>query len=267
NSARQFKPIEFVVSGGLSGFNNSVEKYATVGDGSYTTTTTTKRTITSSDTGGYNETTNRSVIRGIRPYDQVDLVLQPDSSLSSTSKVLTTTVGLDSNHAPYFALSLHDQTTREGESVLFEVVVSAQPSAEIVWDKDGKLIGDDSAFRLDYYGDGRTTLYIPEAFFDDQGNYTCTATNSLGTCRTTARLTVDSTGEGSAPKRRHMDDSSVFYYEQGPRQTLESYHLYSQPSRTITQVTEETEIYQIPSERQHNEIKYSIHGSQPKFQP
>ncbi|CAF4403495.1 unnamed protein product, partial [Rotaria magnacalcarata] len=40
-----------------------------------------------------------------------------------------------------------------------------------------------------------------------------------------------------------------------------------QPSRTITQVTEETEIYQIPSERQHNEIKYSIHGSQPKFQP
>ncbi|CAF3985915.1 unnamed protein product, partial [Rotaria magnacalcarata] len=267
NSARQFKPIEFVVSGGLSGFNNSVEKYATVGDGSYTTTTTTKRTITSSDTGGYNETTNRSVIRGIRPYDQVDLVLQPDSSLSSTSKVLTTTVGLDSNHAPYFALSLHDQTTREGESVLFEVVVSAQPSAEIVWDKDGKLIGDDSAFRLDYYGEGRTTLYIPEAFFDDQGNYTCTATNSLGTCRTTARLTVDSTGEGSAPKRRHMDDSSVFYYEQGPRQTLESYHLYSQPSRTITQVTEETEIYQIPSERQHNEIKYSIHGSQPKFQP
>ncbi|CAF3722525.1 unnamed protein product [Rotaria socialis] len=267
NSARQFKPIEFVVSGGLSGFNNSIENYATVGDGSYTTTTTTKRTITSSDTGGYSETTNRSVIRGIRPYDQVDLVLQPDSSLSSISKVLTTKVGLDSNHAPYFSLSLHDQTAREGESVLFEVVVSAQPSAEIVWDKDGTLIGDDSAFRLDYYGDGRTTLYIPEAFFDDQGNYTCTATNSLGTCRTTARLTVDSTGEGSAPKRRHMNDSSVVYYEQGPRQTFESYHLYSQPSRTITQVTEETEIYQIPSEQQHNEKKYSIYGSQPKFQP
>lgn len=67
----------------------------------------------------------------------------------------------------------------------------AQPTAEIVWDKDGNLIGDDSSFRIDYYGDGRATLYIPEAFFDDQGYYTCTATNSLGTSRTTARLTVE----------------------------------------------------------------------------
>jgi hypothetical protein len=67
------------------------------------------------------------VIRGIRPYDQVDLVLQPDSSISSSSsKVLTTSIGLDQNHAPYFALALHDQTAREGESVLFEVVVSGK---------------------------------------------------------------------------------------------------------------------------------------------
>ena len=70
-------------------------------------------------------------------------------------------------------------------------LVSAQPPAEIIWDKEGDLIGDDSAFRIDYYGDGRATLYIPEAFLDDQGYYTCTATNSFGSSRTTARLTVD----------------------------------------------------------------------------
>lgn len=69
--------------------------------------------------------------------------------------------------------------------------VLAQPPAEIIWNKDGTLIGDDSAFRIDYYGDGRATLYIPEAFVDDQGFYTCTATNSYGTSRSTARLTVD----------------------------------------------------------------------------
>jgi hypothetical protein len=68
---------------------------------------------------------------------------------------------------------------------------SAQPSAEIIWDKNGELIGDDSAFRIDYYGNGRATLYIPEAFSDDQGYYTCTATNTLGTCRTTAHLTIN----------------------------------------------------------------------------
>jgi hypothetical protein len=48
----------------------------------------------------------------------------------------------------------------------------------------------DSAFRIDYYSDGRATFYIPETFLDDQGYYTCTARNSLGTCRTTARLIV-----------------------------------------------------------------------------
>jgi hypothetical protein len=50
----QFKPIEFVVSGGLTGYNNTVEQYRTGGDGNYTTTTTTtKRIITSSDKPGY----------------------------------------------------------------------------------------------------------------------------------------------------------------------------------------------------------------------
>ncbi len=120
---RQYQPIEFVVSGGLTGYDTTVDQYST-GTGGYkttTTTTTTKRKLTS-DVGD----TNRSVIRGIRPYDQVDLVLQPDSSVSSSSKVLTTIIGLDQGHTPYFVLALHDQTAREGESVLFEVIVSGK---------------------------------------------------------------------------------------------------------------------------------------------
>ena len=129
NEPRQYQPVEFLVSGGSGGYNSNVDQYSTGGTGGYTTTrttttTTTRRLLNSSDTGGYNETTNTSAIRGIRPYDQVDLVLQPDSSLSSSSKVLTTTVGLDQGHVPYFVLSLRDQSVREGESVLFEVIVS-----------------------------------------------------------------------------------------------------------------------------------------------
>jgi hypothetical protein len=105
--------MEFVVSGGLTGTDR----------GGYTTRTTTKRTITSSD----NEANKRSVIHGIRPFDQVDLVLQPDNSISSSStKFLTTSVGVDQSYTPYFALSLHDQSVREGESVLFEVIVSGK---------------------------------------------------------------------------------------------------------------------------------------------
>jgi hypothetical protein len=137
-------------------------------------------------------------------------------------------------------------------------------------------------------------LYIPEAFFDDQGYYTCTATNTLGTCRTTARLTIDGTysidetrksnkkgmrsyreysgiGEGVSSSRRALNESSTVYYQQHtsePRQTIESYRFYSQPSTHMTQMTEETRYYQVPSEQQqHSEINYSIHGVQPKFQP
>lgn len=64
------------------------------------------------------------------------------------------------------------------------------PLAEILWDKDGDIITVDSAFRIDYFENGRATLYIPETFLDDQGYYTCTARNNLGTCRTTARLSI-----------------------------------------------------------------------------
>ncbi|CAF1249473.1 unnamed protein product, partial [Adineta ricciae] len=271
---RQYQPIEFRVSGGLPGYNNNIiEQYSTVGSDSpsgYTTTkTTTTRTITSSDTPGrYGETISRSTVRGIKPFDQVDLILQPDTPLTSTtSRLLTTSTGYEQGYTPYFTVSLNDQTVREGESVLLEIKVSAQPAPEIIWDKDGQLIGDDSSFRLDYYGDGRATLYIPEAFTEDQGLYTCTVTNGYGTCRTSARLTVDSTGGGPSPKRRQLDSSTNVLYRQGPTQTIESYRVYSKPSSTITQVTEETQVYQIPSHQQNNEITYSIHGTQPKFQP
>ncbi len=74
-------------------------------------------------------------------------------------------------------------------------------------------------------------------------------------------------GEGPSPKRRQLDNSSSVSYRQGPTQTIESYRVYSKPSTTVTEVTEETQVYQIPSRQQHNEISYSIQGSQPKYQP
>jgi hypothetical protein len=60
-------------------------------------------TLTSTDTTcRYNDSTYTLVIRGIRPFDQADSVLQPDSSISSSSKILRTSVGLYQSHTPYF---------------------------------------------------------------------------------------------------------------------------------------------------------------------
>jgi hypothetical protein len=125
--ARQYQPIEFRVPGGLLGNNNSITEQYTTGNtdatGGYTTTkTTTTRTITSADLA------NRSPVRGIRPFEQVDLVLQPDTSLTSTSasRLLTTSSGFQQEYSPYFSVALNDQTVREGESVIFEIKVSGK---------------------------------------------------------------------------------------------------------------------------------------------
>ena len=72
------------------------------------------------------ETSNTSFSRGARPFEQVEFLLQPDTSTSSSSKFLTTSIGMDQEYAPYFVVSLHDHSVREGESVLFEVMVSGE---------------------------------------------------------------------------------------------------------------------------------------------
>jgi formylmethanofuran:tetrahydromethanopterin formyltransferase len=58
-----------------------------------TTTTTTKRTVTSRENMDYNEALKH---------------------------------GANQSYAPYFLNSLRDQTVREGESVLFEIVISGK---------------------------------------------------------------------------------------------------------------------------------------------
>ena len=81
-------------------------------------------------------------------------------------------------------------------------------------------------------------------------------------------LLILATGEGVSSKRRQLDSASTVYYQQGPRQTTESYQFYSQPS-TVTRITEETQVYQMPTQyqQQQNEITYSIHGTQSKLEP
>ncbi len=93
----------------------------------------------------------------------------------------------------------------------FSVQYLAVPLAEIIWDKDGEIINVESAFRLDYYDDGRATLYIPETFIDDQGYYTCTARNSLGSCRTTARLII---------KGKFKHRTKIFFFRNENNQLL-----------------------------------------------
>ncbi|CAF3636008.1 unnamed protein product [Rotaria sordida] len=258
---RQLEPVEFIVSGSLTGSKNTLEQYST---GGISNLQTTKRTTTAAKTTSTTTTTDNV------NYNE------------------RTNIGLNQSYPPYFIVSLHDQTVREGESIVFEVAVSALPLAEIIWDKDGEIITVDSAFRIDYYSDGRATLYIPETFIDDQGYYTCTAKNSFGTCRTTSRLIIQTTSERISPTRRQLNGSSVSSNVQYARQTgaskqsSASYRVYSQsepsalsyqtsPSQVVTQITEQTEVIQIPPQqsqyKQQSEISYTVQRKNSKLEP
>lgn len=84
------EPVEFIVSGSLTGANNTLQQYPTSGVSNMTTTT--QRTVTTRENTAYN---NASMDAG-------------------------------QSYAPYFLVSLRDQTVKEGEPVLFEIVISGK---------------------------------------------------------------------------------------------------------------------------------------------
>ncbi len=88
---RQLEPVEFIVSGSATGAHNILEQYPTSSTSNFTTK---QRTVTSRENLSYN-----------------DQMRHIESS---------------QNYAPYFINSLRDKTVREGEPVLFEIIVSGK---------------------------------------------------------------------------------------------------------------------------------------------
>lgn len=60
---------------------------------------------------------------------------------------------------------------------------------QITWSKNGKAISSSEIMDLKYKN-GVATLTINEVFPEDEGVYTCTATNSIGSTETSSKLTI-----------------------------------------------------------------------------
>ena len=67
--------------------------------------------------------------------------------------------------------------------------MSARPEPVIKWFKNEVEIDNKADYEITYKN-GRATLTIPEVFSEDAGSYVCVSTNSVGTARSTAELTV-----------------------------------------------------------------------------
>ncbi|KAF4518527.1 hypothetical protein B566_EDAN004271 [Ephemera danica] len=99
---------------------------------------------------------------------------------------------------PSFITPLKDIAATSGSTARFECIVQAEPPPNILWSKDGRII-ENCPDRQMQYRNGVCRLTIPQAFPEDSGSYTCTATNAVGSACSTATLLVPGERRGRRP--------------------------------------------------------------------
>ncbi|XP_034781819.2 myopalladin-like isoform X2 [Acipenser ruthenus] len=99
--------------------------------------------------------------------------------------------------APVFTKMLQDLTAFEGQLVVLECRVKGSPSPKLDWYREGSLIEDSPDFRILQKKPRSVaepeeicTLVIAEAFPEDSGTFTCTASNKYATVSSIAYLKV-----------------------------------------------------------------------------
>ncbi|XP_041477901.1 uncharacterized protein LOC121425834 isoform X6 [Lytechinus variegatus] len=90
---------------------------------------------------------------------------------------------------PVFTKTLSDITVKEGKPVKLECAVKGQPQPDVKWYREGALMTPSPDFEVKYQN-GVSTLTILEIFYDDAGQYACSATNSKGTKSTSCNVRV-----------------------------------------------------------------------------
>jgi len=80
-------------------------------------------------------------------------------------------------------------TVTEGESVTLECQISGHPTPAIMWFREDYRIEHSIDFQITYES-SYACLVIREAFAEDSGRFTCTATSEAGTISTSCYLLV-----------------------------------------------------------------------------
>lgn len=92
-------------------------------------------------------------------------------------------------YAPQFTKALADLIVNDGESLTLTTHVKGDPDPQIIWTKNGKTLSSSEVVDLKYKN-GIARLHINEVYPEDEGEYICKATNSIGTADTKCKLTV-----------------------------------------------------------------------------
>uniref|UniRef100_A0A8C9LDC9 Ig-like domain-containing protein n=1 Tax=Pavo cristatus TaxID=9049 RepID=A0A8C9LDC9_PAVCR len=88
-----------------------------------------------------------------------------------------------------FTEGLKNKTVTEGESVTLECHISGHPQPAVTWYREDYKIESSMDFQITFKA-GLARLVIREAFAEDSGRFTCTATNKAGSVSTSCHLHV-----------------------------------------------------------------------------
>lgn len=92
---------------------------------------------------------------------------------------------------PTFSQPLeNDLTINDGDRLELTVKVEGDPEPQITWLKNEQVVTSSDVVDLRYKY-GVASLTIQEVFPEDEGEYVCTATNSIGTISTTCKLKIN----------------------------------------------------------------------------
>ncbi|KFO13403.1 Titin, partial [Balearica regulorum gibbericeps] len=90
---------------------------------------------------------------------------------------------------PTLVSGLKNKTVTEGESVTLECHISGHPQPTVTWYREDYKIESSMDFQITFKA-GLARLVIREAFAEDSGRFTCTATNKAGSVSTSCHLHV-----------------------------------------------------------------------------
>lgn len=92
---------------------------------------------------------------------------------------------------PVFKRQLKDVRCCDGDSVRLECHIEATPGPTIIWEKDGRKLPQVSDDFSTSFDDGRAILRIKRVYPEDEGEYKCIASNSIGKSTSSACIIVD----------------------------------------------------------------------------
>ncbi|ETN77063.1 immunoglobulin I-set domain protein [Necator americanus] len=115
--------------------------------------------------------------------EKVENKRTPSPDFTEFSESATESSYATGQQQPKFFRTLTDCSAVVGKTVQFKCIVSGMPTPEVKWYVDGDVIQHSHEYDI-VYEDGVCILKINEVLAEDEGEYTCEASNSVGKVET-----------------------------------------------------------------------------------